>query len=112
MLTLQETGAVEASPKWADKVSPASRPPTTSDVPLFGKKVFADVIKMRSFWTGGPKSKDCALREDTRAERQRRERRGRKVRTLRTPATSEARREAWDGDSHQGIWKAAALPMP
>lgn len=62
MLTLQGTGVLEASPKWADKRSQLHVHPQPQHVPLFGNKVYADVIEMRSFWIRGPKSNDCALR--------------------------------------------------
>jgi len=62
MLTLQGTGALEASLKWADKRPRLHIHPQPQHVPLFGNRVYADVIEMRSFWIGGPKSNNCALR--------------------------------------------------
>lgn len=63
--------------KWADKCPQLHVHPQSQNRPLFGNKLFADVIKvikMRSFWTGGPKLNDGALisEEDTRAEKRQR----------------------------------------
>lgn len=68
------SGALEASVKWADKCPQLHVHPQSQNRPLFGNRLFAAVIKMRSFWTGGPKLNDGALisDEDTRAEKRQR----------------------------------------